>query len=87
MPYMDADTCKQLPLQIQTGLPSAISRQLRATSESYDLEKALERAKLLMTIKNEEQTAAVKQKNRLSELDELNIRHLAEIVVPLHHLM
>ena len=87
MPYMDADTCKQLPLQFQTGLPSAVSRQLRATSESYDLEKALERAKLLMTIKNEEQTAAVKQKNRLSELDELNIRHLAEIVVPLHHLM
>ena len=74
-------------LQFQTGLPSAVTTQLRATSESYDLEKALERAKLLMTIKDEEQTAAVKQKNRLLELDELNIHQLAEIAAPLHHLM
>jgi len=68
-------------------LPATVSRELRVIGEIHNLEKALERAKLLMTIKNEEQTAAVKQKNRLSELDELNIRHLAEIVVPLHHLM
>lgn len=87
MPDMDAETCKQLLLQFQTGLPSAVTTQLRATSESYDLEKALERAKLLMTIKDEEQTAAVKQKDRLLELDELNIHQLAEIAAPLHHLM
>ena len=46
MPDMDAETCKQLLLQFQTGLPSAVTTQLRATSESYDLEEALERAKL-----------------------------------------
>ena len=72
MPDLGAETRKQLLLhQFLTGLPPAVSRQLRATGEIYDLEKAMERAKLLMTITNEEQAAAVKQNDSPSELDDL----------------
>ena len=72
MPDLDAEVHKQLLLhQFLIGLPPAVSGQLRAAGEVHDLEKVLERAKLLMTIKNEEQAAAVKQNDRPSELDEL----------------
>ena len=72
MPDLGAETCKQLLLhQFLTRLPPAVSRQLRATGEINDLEKALERAKLLMTIQNEEQAAAVEQNDSLSKLDDL----------------
>ena len=86
MPDLDAQTRKQLLLhQFLTGLPTVVSRQLRATGEIHDLEKALERAKLLMTIKDEEQTAAVKQKDNASEMDELKqqISRLSEQVAAL----
>ena len=68
MPDVDAE--KHKLHQFLTGLPSAVTRQLRATGEINNLEKVLEWAKLLMTI-NEEQAVAVKQKDRLTEVDEL----------------
>jgi len=40
-------------------LPATVSRELRVIGEIHNLEKALERGKLLMTIKNKEQAAAV----------------------------
>ena len=48
MPDLGAQTCDQLLLhQFLTGLPAAVSGQLRATGEAHEMDKVLERAKLL----------------------------------------
>jgi len=45
--------------QFLTGLPTAISRQLRATGEATELDKVVERARLLLTINNQEPLQSV----------------------------
>ena len=60
MPDADAPTCNQLLLhQFVRGLPAHIAKQLQATGEVSDLDRVLERAKLLMTIEELQKTAAV----------------------------
>ena len=72
MPGADADTRKQLLLhQFITGLPAHVSKQLRATGEVSDLDKVLERAKLLLTIEEQEKSAAIEAKDGPSEVEAL----------------
>ena len=66
MPTADADTRKQLLIhQFLTGLPTEISKRLRAAGDIDDLGQLIQRAKLLMTIdaneKPEEKAAAVQK--------------------------
>ena len=49
MPDADAGTRKQLLThQFLTGIPDEVSKQLRAAGETDDLERIIQRAKLLM---------------------------------------
>ena len=66
MPTADAATRSQLLIhQFLTGLPTEISKRLRAVGEIDDLGQLIQRAKLLMTIdakeKPEERSAAVQK--------------------------
>lgn len=59
MPTLEAEARKQLLLhQLLAGLPSAVSKQLRATGETNDIDRILERARLLMMMDDREHTAA-----------------------------
>ena len=70
MPDADAATHTQLLLhQFVSGLPVHIGKQLRATGDVSDLDRVLERAKLLMTIEEPQKTAAV-QTSEVQELRE-----------------
>ena len=76
MPGQERPARDQLLLhQFVTGLPDAISRQLRAAGETRELEKAVERVRLLLTIQDQEQTAAIiateKSEYSASELEML----------------
>ena len=60
MPGAEAATRKQLLIhQFLTGIPIDVSKQLRAAGEMEDLDKLMQRAKLLMTLDCSERTAAV----------------------------
>ena len=60
MPEIDAATRKQLLLhQFLTGIPVEVSKQLRAVGEIEDLDRIIQRAKLLMTLEYSENTAAI----------------------------
>ena len=63
MPDADAGTHKQLLThQFLTGIPDEVSKQLRAAGDSAeidDLERIIQRAKLLMTLEQTEKTAAI----------------------------
>lgn len=66
MPTADAATRQQLLIhQFLTGMPTEVSKRLRASGEIDDLGQLIQRAKLLMTIdakeKPEEKSAAVQQ--------------------------
>ena len=70
MPDADAGTCDQLLLhQFVGGLPTHISKQLRATGEISDLDRVIERVKLLLTIEEPQRTAAT-QSTEVKELKE-----------------
>lgn len=74
IPNLDTPTRDKLLLhQLLAGIPPNVSRQLRATGEVDDVEKVLQRAKLLMTIDREqqEQVATVQQEGSLSEVESL----------------
>ena len=59
MPDIDAIARSQLVLhQFLVGLPVKVSRQLRASGETNDLDKTIERARLLMAIDDQEQDDA-----------------------------
>ena len=59
MPDIDTNACDQLLLhQFLIGLPLAVSKQLRASDDAKSLDKAVERARLLMAIKRDEMQAA-----------------------------
>ena len=47
-------------VRILSGLLASVSRQLRATGKTTDLDKVMERARLLMTMEEQEHTAAVR---------------------------
>ena len=76
MPGMDATAREQLLLhQFLGGVPAPISKQIRAAGETKALDKAVERARLLMTIEREQiATAAVTEvqelKDQISQLTE-----------------
>jgi len=54
MPGIEKKTGEQMLIhQFLTGLPTTISQQLRATGKATELDKAVEQARLLMTIHNE----------------------------------
>ena len=82
MPDADTTTRNQLVFhQFVSGLPSRIGKRLRATGEVSDLDKVLERAKLLMTIEEPQTTAAV-QSNEMQGLRD-QISSLTEQVAAL----
>lgn len=76
MPGMDATARQQLLLhQFLGGLPVSVSKQIRAAGDVKDLDKAVERARLLMTIEGEQAPAAAvtevqELKKQISELTE-----------------
>ena len=60
MPGLDENAGEQMLIhQFLTGLPTDISRQLRATGEAKKLTKVVERARLLMTIDNQSSSQSV----------------------------
>ena len=69
MPGLEEAVREKLVLhQFLAGLPENISKQLRATGEVLKLEAAVARTRLLMTIDDQEQSAAVSQKPSEVEL-------------------
>ena len=63
MPGLDKPAKEKLILhQFLAGLPDSVSKQLRATGEVLALDGAVVRTRLLMTIDNQEQSAAVSEK-------------------------
>jgi len=62
MPTLEAAGQKQLLLhQLLAGLPTAVSRQLRATGDTNDIDNVLERARLLLMMDEQQQLAAVSE--------------------------
>ena len=62
MPDADAQTRKQLLIhQFLTGIPLEVSKQLQAAGEIEDLDRLIQRTKLLMTLDCREKTAAVEK--------------------------
>ena len=57
--------------QFLAGLPTQVSKQLRAAGEIDDLDKRVGRAKLLLTLDQEERAAAVGTTTRTSEVEVL----------------
>ena len=62
-PGLETSAREQLLLhQFLAGVPESISRQLRATGETKKLETAVVRARLLMTIEDRSNVAAISKK-------------------------
>ena len=60
MPALAGEARDQLLIhQLLDGVPAAVSKQIRATGETAQLGKVVERARLLMTMENREQAAAI----------------------------
>ena len=60
MPELEANASKSLLLhQFLSGLPASISRQLRATGDTKELDAVVQRAKVLMAVSEQEQAAAM----------------------------
>ena len=69
-----------------TGLPGSISRQLRASGDTKDLDTVVQRAKVLMTVSEHEQVAALTTMSTMpSEVEQLKtqITQLTEQVAAL----
>ena len=65
MPKLEARGLEQLLLhQFLAGLPNAVCRQLRAMGDAKELSSTLERAKLLMSLEEENPVANVSQSQR-----------------------
>ena len=70
MPDLDAAARDRLLLhQFLGGIPTAVSRQLRATGETKTLAVAVERARLLLALDEGNQTAAVSHTTSRSSKD------------------
>ena len=71
MPDADADTQQKLLIhQFLMGLPAEISKQLRAMGEIEELHKLVQHARLLMTLTQRENSAAVGQQKPNTNLVE-----------------
>ena len=69
---MAANTRKRLLThQFLTGIPAEVSKQLRAVGKADDLDKLMQRAKLLMTLDCGEKTAAVGFKQQTDAMEAL----------------
>ena len=69
MPDVEEGTRKQLLRhQFLAGLPAAVSKKLRATGEIDDLDKMVDRAKLLLTLDHEERAATVSSPTTSSDV-------------------
>ena len=72
MQTADVGTREQLLLhQFVAGLPGHVSKQLRAVGEIDDLDKVIERAKLLLTIDKRENIAAIETTEMPREMEVL----------------
>ena len=77
MPDADVQTRKQLLIhQFLTGIPVEVSKHLRAAGEIDNLDRLMQRAKLLMTLDYSEKTAAAVENNRWTPLKPLKNRSL-----------
>ena len=87
MPGLLENTSNSLLLhQFLSGLPGSISRQLRASGDTKDLGAVVQRTKVLMTVMEHEQTAALTSTSATpSEVDQLKtqITQLTEQVAAL----
>ena len=84
MPGLDKKGRDQLLLhQFLAGMPDAVSRQLRATGETKTLDAAVVRARLLMTIDNHGQAAAVAEERTEVQVLRNQIALLTEQVATL----
>ena len=87
MPGLTAEASDPLLLnQFLSGLHGPISRQLRASSDMKDLKTVVQRTKVLMTVMEHEQTAALTATSTASsEVDQLktHITQLTEQVAAL----
>lgn len=64
MPELSEDVCKQLLIQkFLGGLPGSVSCQLQAAGNTSNLEKIVERTKILMVVEQEAQTTTIKPEN------------------------
>ena len=83
LPAADGNTSKQLLLhQFINGLPARLSKQLRAAGKVTELKVAMERAKLLMTLEQEQEASAAVQSSEVTVLKD-QIAHLTEQVAAL----
>ena len=62
----DANTSKQLLHHFINGLPAHLSKQLHAVGEVTELKAAMERAKLLMTLEQEQEVSAAVQSSEVT---------------------
>ena len=84
MPGLEETAKEKLVLhQFLAGLPDNVSKQLRATGEVLKLDAAVARTRLLMTIDDQEQSAAVSQKPSEVELLRDQVALLTEKVAAL----
>ena len=88
MPGVDTATRNRLLIhQFFLGLPIGISRQLRATGETTELDAVMDRARLLMTLEEQKHNhiAAISNEPRQSEVQELQeeVAKLTEQVIAL----
>ena len=87
MPEMEADASKPLFLhQFLSGLPTPISHKLRVTGDTKELDVVVQLAKVLMTVSEQEQVAAmhtVQQSPHEVEDLKMQITELTEQVVAL----
>ena len=76
IPEMAADASKPLLLhQFLSGLPTPISRQLCATGDTQELDAVVQRAKVLMTVGQQEQAAATNTMHQFfREVDDLKMQ-------------
>ena len=75
MPEADVTTRKQLLIhQFLTGVPVEVSKQLRAIGKVNDLDKLVQRAKLIMTLDCGEKSAAVGLKQQTDTVEALHHR-------------
>ena len=78
MPDADAQTRKQLLIhQFLTGIPVEVSKQLPAAGEIDDLDRLMQRAKLLMTLDYSEKTAAAVEKQQMDAVEALKEQVIA----------
>ena len=78
MPKADATMRKTLLThQFLTGIPVEVSKQLRAAGDIDDLDKLIQRAKLLMALDCGEKTAAVGLKQQTDAVEALQLKMTA----------